>query len=102
MEKTMQLVECSFKKQREWTRQDGTKETVDYYEVTLTDGIHTVFGETCGQLTKQIAKEGEDRLRMIEGHAYAVRFTINARKYDKDGKSGRFVSVVIHQMMLLM
>ena len=101
MEKTMQLVECSFKKQREWTRQDGTKETVDYYEVTLTDGIDTIYGETAGTLTKQIAKEGEDRLRMIEGHAYTVRFTINARKYDKEGKSGRFVSVMIHQMMLM-
>ena len=97
----MQLAECSFKKQREWTRQDGTKETVDYYEVTLTDGIDTVHGETGAQLTKQIAKEGEDRLRMIEGHAYAVRFTINARKYDKEGKSGCFVSVVIHQMMMM-
>ena len=97
----MQLVECSFKKQREWTRQDGTKETVDYYEVTLTDGIDTIYGETVGTLTKQIAKEGEDKLRLIEGHWYAVRFTINARKYDKDGKSGCFVSVMIHQMMLL-
>ena len=64
MEKTMQLVECSFKKQREWTRQDGTKETVDYYEVTLTDGIDTIYGETVGTLTKQIAKEGEDRTRV--------------------------------------
>lgn len=102
MEKTLQLVECSFKKQREWTRQDGTKETVDYYEVTLTDGIDTIFGETGAQLTRQIASEGADKLRMIEGHAYAVRFTMNARKYDKDGKSGRFVSVNIHQMMLMM
>ena len=101
MEKTMQLVECSFKKQREWTRQDGTKEMVDYYEVTLTDGIDTIHGETSGPLTKQIAKEGEDRLRMIEGHAYAVRFNVNSRKYDKEGKSGCFVSVMIHQMMLL-
>ena len=97
----MQLVECSFKKQREWPRKDGTKETVDYYEVTLTDGIDTVHGETSGQLTKQIASEGADKLRMIEGHVYAVRFTINARKYDKDGKSGHFVSVNIHQMLLL-
>ena len=101
MEKTMQLVECSFKKQREWPRKDGTKETVDYYEVTLTDGIDTICGETGGQLTKQIATEGADKLRMIEGHVYAVRFTINARKYDKDGKSGHFVSVNIHQMLLL-
>ena len=101
MEKTLQLVECSFKKQREWTRQDGTKETVDYYEVTLTDGIDTISGETGAQLTRQIASEGADKLRMIEGHVYAVRFTMNARKYDKDGKSGRFVSVNIHQMMLL-
>ena len=97
----MQLVECSFKKQREWPRKDGTKELVDYYEVTLTDGIDTIFGETGVQLTKQIATDGADKLRMIEGHAYAVRFTINARKYDKDGKSGRFVSVTIHQMLLL-
>ena len=97
----MQLVECSFKKQREWPRKDGTKELVDYYEVTLTDGIDTIFGETSVQLTKQIATEGADKLRMIEGHVYAVRFTINARKYDKDGKSGRFVSVNIHQMLLL-
>ena len=101
MEKIMQLAECSFKKQREWARQDGTKETVDYYEVTLTDGIDTIHGETSGQLTKQIASEGADKLRMIEGHAYAVRFTINARKYDKDGKKSMFVSVNIHQMMLL-
>lgn len=101
MEKTMQLVECSFKKQREWTRQDGTKETVDYYEVTLTDGIDTIHGETSGPLTKQIASEGADKLRVIEGHLYAVRFTMNARKWDKDGKSGRFVSVTIHQMLLL-
>ena len=98
----MQLVECSFKKQREWPRKDGTKELVDYYEVTLTDGIDTIFGETGVQLTKQIATEGADKLRMIEGHTYAVRFTINARKYDKDGKSGRFVSVTIHQMTLMM
>ena len=101
MEKTLQLVECSFKKQRDWTRQDGTKETVDYYEVTLTDGIDTIHGETSGPLTKQIVKDGEDKLRLIEGHWYAVRVTINARKYDKDGKSGRFVSVIVHQMMLM-
>ena len=98
----MQLVECSFKKQREWPRKDGTKELVDYYEVTLTDGIDTIFGETGVQLTKQIATEGADKLRMIEGHTYAVRFNINARKYDKDGKSGHFVSVTIHQMTLMM
>ena len=97
----MQLVECSFKKQREWKRQDGSKELVDYYEVTLTDGIDTIFGETVGQLTKQIAAEGENQLRMIEGHVYGVRFNINAREYSKDGKSGKFVSVMIHQMMLL-
>lgn len=102
MEKIMQLVECSFKKQREWPRKDGTKETVEYYEVTLTDGIDTISGETSGQLTKQIASEGADKLRMIEGHTYAVRFTMNARKYDKDGKSGRFVSVNVHQMLFLM
>ena len=98
----MQLVECSFKKQREWPRKDGTKELVEYYEVTLTDGIDTISGETSGQLTKQIASEGADKLRMIEGHTYAVRFTMNARKYDKDGKSGRFVSVNVHQMLFLM
>lgn len=102
MEKIMQLVECSFKKQREWPRKDGTKELVEYYEVTLTDGIDTISGETSGQLTKQIASEGADKLRMIEGHTYAVRFTMNARKYDKDGKSGRFVSVNVHQMLFLM
>ena len=97
----MQLVECSFKKQREWPRQDGTKELVDYYEVTLTDGIDTIFGETSGPLTKQIAKDGEDKLRMIEGHTYAVRFNIRTAKYEKDGKKGSFVNVNIHQMYLL-
>ena len=69
--------------------------------MTLTDGIDTIFGETGAQLTRQIASEGADKLRMIEGHAYAVRFNVNARKYDKEGKSGCFVSVMIHQMMLL-
>ena len=101
MEKTMQLVECSFKKQREWPRKDGTKELVDYYEVTLTDGIDTIFGETGVQLTKQIATESADKLRMIEGHTYAVRFNIRTATYEKEGKKNSFVSVNIHQMMLL-
>ena len=45
--------------------------------MTLTDGIDTIFGETSGQLTKQIATEGADKLRRIEGHVYA--------KYYPDG-----------------
>ncbi len=101
MEKILNLVSCSTKKQREWPRKDGTKEMVDYYEVTLTDGIDTIHGETGSQLTKQIATDGENQLRMLEGHLYSVRFNINAREYEKDGKKGNFLSINIQQMSLM-
>ena len=94
----MNLVSCSLKKTRTWERQDGTSKPIDYYDVMLTDGIDTISGETGEALTAQISTEGDNKLRMLEGHLYSVRFNINARKWEKDGKSGVYTSVNIHQM----
>ena len=95
----MQLMACSMKKQRTWTRQDGTQKPIDFYEVKMTDGTDTIFGETSEALTARImATDEKTKLRMIEGHWYAVRFNINAYDWEKDGKSGVRVTVNVQQM----
>ena len=53
MEKIMQLMACSMKKQRTWTREDGTQKLIDFYEVKLTDGTDTIFGEGLNRLTSR-------------------------------------------------
>jgi hypothetical protein len=99
MEKTMKLLAVSEKKQREMKRQDGTVKMIDFYEVTMTDGIDTIHGETSENLTALIATTNEElKVHLVVGHLYMVRFNINARKWEKDGKKGMFVSINIHQM----
>ena len=99
MEKTMKLLAVSGKKQREMKRQDGTVKMIDFYEVTMTDGIDTIHGETSESLTALIETPKEElKVHLVEGHLYTVRFNINARKWEKDGKKATFVSINIHQM----
>jgi hypothetical protein len=99
MEKTMKLLAVSEKKQREMKRQDGTVKMIDFYEVTMSDGIDTIHGETSENLTALIATTNEElKVHLTEGHLYMVRFNINARKWGKDGKKGMFVSINIHQL----
>lgn len=100
MEKIMQLMACSMKKQRTWTREDGTQKLIDFYEVKLTDGTDTIFGETGGALTARIESTDEQtKVRLIEGHWYAVRCNFNTKDWEADGKSGVKVTVNVQQMM---
>lgn len=99
MEKVMKLVAVSMKKQRTIQRQDGSTKVLDYYEVTLSDGIDTVFGETSESLTALISTQDQNvKVNLLEGHLYTVRFNINSRKWEKDGRSGTMVSCNIHQL----
>ena len=99
MEKVMKLLSVSLKKQREIKRQDGSTKLLDYYEVMMTDGVDTIHGETTEGLTSLIATTNEDvKVHLIEGHLYTVRFNINARKWEKDGRNGVMVNINIQQL----
>lgn len=99
MEKMMKLVAVSEKKQRTINRQDGSQKLLDYFEVTMTDGIDTIHGETAEALTAQICTTNEEvKVKLQEGCLYTVRFNINARKWEKDGRKGVMVGINIHQM----
>ena len=92
MEKLMVLSAVSEKKQREIKRQDGSVKMLAYREVTMTDGVDTIHGETSESLTAQIDSDNPAiKIRMIEGHLYNVRFNIRTATYEKDGKKSLFV-----------
>ena len=102
MEKTMVLLAVSEKKQREIKRQDGSVKMLAYREVTMTDGVDSIHGETSESLTAQIDSENPAvKIRLLEGHLYNVRFNIRTANYEKDGKKNTFVSITIHQLYLM-
>ena len=102
MEKLMVLSAVSEKKQREIKRQDGSLKMLAYREVTMTDGVDTIHGETSESLTAQIDSDNPAiKIRMIEGHLYNVRFNIRTATYEKDGKKSTFVGISIHQLYLI-
>lgn len=98
----MVLLAVSEKKQREIKRQDGSVKMLAYRELTMTDGIDTIHGETSESLTAQIDSDNQAiKIPMLEGHVYNVRFNIRTATYEKDGKKNSFVSVNIHQLYLV-
>ena len=98
----MVLSAVSEKKQREIKRQDGSVKMLAYRELTFTDGVDTIHGETSESLTAQIDSENQAiKIPMLEGHLYNVRFIIRTATYEKDGKKNAFVSVNIHQVYLI-
>ena len=102
MEKTLVLLAVSEKKQREIKRQDGSVKMLAYREVTMTDGVDTIHGETSESLTTQIDSDNPAiKIPMLEGRLYKVRFNIRTATYEKDGKKSAFVNVSIHQLYLL-
>ena len=102
MEKTLVLLAVSEKKQREIKRQDGSVKMLAYRELTMTDGIDTIHGETSESLTAQVDSDNPAvKIPMQEGHQYRVRFNIRTATYEKDGKKNSFVSVTIHQLYLM-
>ncbi|MBE6260718.1 MAG: hypothetical protein E7107_07825 [Prevotella sp.] len=102
MEKTLVLLAVSEKKQREIKRQDGSVKMLAYRELTMTDGIDTIHGETSESLTAQIDSDNPAvKIPMQEGHQYRVRFNVRTATYEKDGKKNSFVSVTIHQLYMM-
>jgi hypothetical protein len=102
MEKTLVLLAVSEKKQREIKRQDGSVKMLLYREVTMTDGVDTIHGETSESLTAQIDSDNPTvKIPIQEGHLYNVRFNIRTATYEKDGKKNTFVSITIHQLYLM-
>ena len=98
----MVLLAVSEKKQREIKRQDGSVKMLAYREVTMTDGVDSIHGETSESLTAQIDSENPAvKIRLLEGHLYNVRFNIRTATYEKDGKKNTFVSITIHQLYLM-
>ena len=98
----MVLLAVSEKKQREIKRQDGSVKMLAYRELTMTDGVDTIHGETSESLTAQIDSENPAvKIRLLEGHLYNVRFNIRTATYEKDGKKNTFVSITIHQLYLM-
>ena len=98
----MVLLAVSEKKQREIKRQDGSVKMLAYRELTMTDGVDTIHGETSESLTAQIDSDNQAiKIPMLEGHVYNVRFNIRTATYEKDGKKNSFVSVTIHQLYLM-
>ena len=98
----MVLLAVSEKKQREIKRQDGSVKILAYRELTMTDGIDTIHGETSESLTAQIDSDNPAvKIPMQEGHQYRVRFNVRTATYEKDGKKNTFVSITIHQLYLM-
>ena len=96
------LLAVSEKKQREIKRQDGSVKMLAYRELTMTDGIDTIHGETSESLTAQIDSDNPAvKIPMQEGHQYRVRFNVRTATYEKDGKKNSFVSVTIHQLYMM-
>ena len=84
---------------REFSRQDGSIQTIKYRNLLFTDGVDTIYGETSPRLIEQIETTNDAlKLRMIEGHVYNVDFTVNARDYEKDNKKNTFVSITINKV----
>lgn len=99
MEKIMKLVSVSPMMQTEISRRDGSKKMIYFNELTLSDGVDTIHGETSETLTSQInATDPNLKLQLVQGALYMVRFNINSTEYEKDGKKNYFVRINIHQM----
>ena len=99
MEKMMKVAFISPKMQKEFKRNDGTTKLVDYYEVTLTDGIDTICGETSEALTALIDTTNEAmKVHVKVGYVYQVRLNIRTNTSKKDGSERRFIAATIHQM----
>lgn len=99
MEKMMILMRVEDLQTREFSRQDGSIQTIKYRNLLFTDGVDTIYGETSPRLIEQIETTNDAlKLRLIEGHVYNVDFTVNARDYEKDNKKNTFVSITINKV----
>lgn len=99
MEKIMKLVAASEKKQREFQLKNGGTKVIEFYELLLTDGIDTIYGETSESLTNQINSTVQNaRIPLVKDGIYSVRFNINSNTYSKDNTTRYFVAVNIHQL----
>ena len=95
----MKLVSISPMKQTQIQQRDGSTKTLSFNEITLTDGIDTICGETSEGLTNQInSADPQVKLQLFEGAMYSVRFNIFSREYEKDGKKSYFTKVNIFQL----
>lgn len=97
MRATMILVKCSNLKERSFETSDGGVRCVQFRELTFTDGIDTIFGETGESLTKRIdAQDPNFKIDMAEGHVYNVDFNLSAKTYkNKNGEEGIFFRCLI-------
>lgn len=99
MEKMLVLKAVSERKQREITKQDGSKKMLPWYDVILTNGVDTIMGETSEALTAQIDNTDENyRLKLEVGTVYMCRFTLSVIPYEKNGQKSHFNKVTFHQM----
>ena len=101
MEKMMTLVSCSQKLSTKVTRRDGSSKDYYFYQVKFTDGIDTIFGETSEAVTNGIASDGDDKIRMLEGHLYTVRVGLNVADYEKDGVKKSFLKANFYAINLI-
>lgn len=97
MRATMILVKCSNLKERSFPTNEGGNRIVQFRELTFTDGIDTIFGETGESLTKRInAQDPNVKLDMAEGHIYNVDFNLSAKTYkNQKGEEGIFFRCLI-------
>lgn len=97
MRATMILVKCSNLKERSFTTNEGGVRIVQFRELTFTDGIDTIFGETGESLTKRIdAQDLNVKVDMAEGHVYNVDFNLTAKAYkNQKGEEGVFFRCLI-------
>lgn len=99
MEKIMMLQSATPKQTRQFQRADGQNGVIEFYGVVLTDGINSFYGETSENLTKLISPDGQQGLRLKEGGWYVVRFNMRVREAKKEGRTGFFTSIGVHEMM---
>lgn len=103
MQTLVRLVAVGPLQSRDFKRNDGSIKKIEFRMLRFTDGFDTFYGETSERLTGQIEASDENlKLRLIEGRLYNVDLTVNARDYEKDGKSSTFVSIVFNKAALVL
>lgn len=96
------LKSISERKERTIQRQDGQTRVLKWYDVTMTNGLDTVLGETSESVTNQIDATDENaRLPMEVGRCYMCRLNLNVVEYEKNGQKSSFFKATFHQIALI-
>lgn len=96
MQKLMRLTNVSDLKTSSFTSRDGSSQTIEYYEVELTDGLDTIIGETSKSATFELKNHP-----IPLGSICNVTIRLQVIDYKRDDRASKFFKASIIEIAVI-